>query len=151
MQGRQVSEQDRNVYCSFICSHAVRHTRSLLRSLGKHWHETCCDWHVKMSAVHRACRQIQTCVSVCMCMTAFGVCAACVLSFDNVSACMRVDVCLLCTELPKWQVRTLMSGNWDTQSLTNNPCQKEDPNNVPQLLYYSVFALGVMLLKSSTP
>lgn len=33
------SMQERYVYCSFICSHAVRHTRKLLRSLGNNWHE----------------------------------------------------------------------------------------------------------------
>lgn len=39
--------QERYVYCSFICSHAVRHTRKLLRSLGekkkKNWHERARD------------------------------------------------------------------------------------------------------------
>lgn len=38
-----------------------------------------------------------------------------------------------------------MSGSWDALSLTNKPCQEGDLNNVPQLLYYSVFVRGFML------
>ncbi len=89
MQWIQVSKQERNVYCSFICSHAVRHTRKLLRSLGKHWHETHCDWHVKMSAVWRACRHMWACISVCMCLNAFSVYPACVLFLP---VCLRACV-----------------------------------------------------------
>ena len=146
-RGTRVREQERDVYCSFICSHAVAHTSKLLRSLEKPWHEPRRDWHVEMSAVWRACRHMWACVSVCVCMTAFGVYRECVLFLPM---CLHAQ-CLLYTELEKWHVRTLMSGNWDNLRLTNKPCQEEDPNNMPQLLYYSVFALGVMLLKSSMP
>lgn len=38
-----------------------------------------------------------------------------------------------------------MSGSRDAPSLTNKPCQGEDLNNVPQLLYYSVFVRGFTL------
>lgn len=38
-----------------------------------------------------------------------------------------------------------MSGSRDAPSLTNKPCQGEDLNNVPQLLYYSMFVRGFIL------
>lgn len=118
-RGRE-REQERDVYYSFICSHAVAHTSKLLRSLEKHWHETRRDWHVEMSAVWRACRHMWACVSVCMCMTAFGVYPACVLFLP-----MRLRArCLLYTELQKWHVRTLMSGNWDNLRQTTHARRK---------------------------
>ena len=48
-------------------------------------------------------------------------CLSCMCTvFANVSV-RNARLYLLCTELPKWHVRTLMSGNWDTLSLTNKP------------------------------
>lgn len=90
-----------------------------------------------------------TCGLLRLCTNGLSVYAACV---PFVPMCLCACACVYCAaKLLKWHVRTLMSENRDTLSLINKPCQEEDLNNVPQLLYYSVFALGVMLLKSSTP
>lgn len=66
------SMQERYVYCSFICSHAVRHTRKLLRSLGNNWHEKpVADMSGCLQCGVRA--DTWACVSLYMCMKAFSV------------------------------------------------------------------------------
>lgn len=69
---RSILAEERYVYCSFICSHAVRHARKLLRSLGNNWHEKpVADMSGCLQCGVRA--DTWACVSLYMCMKAFSV------------------------------------------------------------------------------
>lgn len=138
--GTQVRQQESNVCCSFICSHAARLPGICLEVWGntgtKH---TVTDMLRCLQCGVRA----DTCglVPLCMCINAFGGwCCICTV-FAHVYCMCMIVYCALTSKVT-CQV---------TLSLTNKPCQEKDLNFVLQLLYYLAFSLGVVLLKSSTP
>lgn len=91
------SNQARNVYCFFIGSHAVRHTKKLLRFRAALARNTS---RCLQCIVRAATRGL---VFLCLWIKAPCVYPACICTIANVC----VHTCLLCTEFPKRHVKTL--------------------------------------------
>lgn len=118
----EVSMQDRHVYCPFICSHAVWHTRKLL---GRFFFLFCNPGTkpavTDMSRCLRCGVRADTSrfVSAAAWMTVFSVYPSFALFMPVWLRALRVHVYLSRTSFP----RTLLCGNRDAPSLTNKPCQ----------------------------
>lgn len=119
LRTKQFSKQARHVCCSFVCSHAVRHTRKLLRTLGETLARNT-SWLTCQKICSVAC--VQTNVGLWLCVYAHEwiYCLSCVCTgFINASVC----ACMVIVHWAPWlacqdtDFRKLRHSKFDKQTM----------------------------------